>query len=195
MSTALYPDVTAFVIAGGHSRRMGFDKRTIVVEGVTLLELIGRRIREATGQFPWFVGDTLSDTAPAGAHTISDAAPDRGPLGGLVAALEASPTNWALVLAADLPRITDKELRLLLDAPRKGLDVIALAPFGVPEPLAALYARRTLPFWRRRLLGAESGLRDGITRLRFLPVDPGGAGRALFNLNSPGDLDILKRSK
>jgi molybdopterin-guanine dinucleotide biosynthesis protein A len=194
MSSVHYPDVSAFVLAGGHSRRMGFDKRAIVLDGLTLLELIGRRIAEATGQSPWFVGDSLSDTAPAGSRTIGDAAPDCGPLGGLVAALEACPTSWALILAADLPRITERELRLLLDVPREGLDVAAFAPSGVPEPLAALYNRRTAPFWRHRLLEGKLSLRDGITLLQCLPVDPGGAGRALLNLNTPADLDLLRRS-
>lgn len=195
MSVSRYPDVSAFVIAGGHSRRMGFDKRTIVVDGLTLLELIGTRVADATGRSPCFVGDSLSDTAPPGSRTIADAAPDCGPLAGLVAALESCSTNWALVLAADLPRITERELRLLLEAPRDGVDVAALAPAGVAEPLAALYSRGTAPFWRRRLLEGNLCLRDGIARLRCLAVDPGDAGRALLNLNSPADLDTLRRSE
>jgi molybdopterin-guanine dinucleotide biosynthesis protein A len=172
---------------------MGFDKRTLVVDGRTLPELVASRIAGATGQKPWFVGDSLPRTLPAECRTIGDAAPDCGPLGGLVAALESCPTNWALVLAADLPRITEIELKLLLDAPRTGLDVAALAASGVPEPLAALYNRSTASFWRRRLLDRNLSLRDGIAQLRCLALDPGDESGALFNLNSPSDLDVLFR--
>ena len=108
-----YPDVTGFIIAGGKSRRMGFDKRQIRVNGVPLLERMRNLLRDVLGREPVFVGDNLSSTD---INILHDAKVDCGPVGGLVAALENCRTEWALILAVDLPYLSSIELTLLLGA-------------------------------------------------------------------------------
>ncbi|OGC91664.1 MAG: hypothetical protein A2W25_13275 [candidate division Zixibacteria bacterium RBG_16_53_22] len=180
-----YPDVTGFIIAGGKSRRMGFDKRQIRVNGVPLLERMRNLLRDVLGREPVFVGDNLSSTDISILH---DAKVDCGPVGGLVAALENCRTEWALILAVDLPYLSSIELALLLGARNENYDVILFSSDDRVEPLAALYNANNAEFWRGRLEKKELCLRDGFKNQRCLTVKLQDDSRALENINEPWQL-------
>ncbi|PJA27327.1 MAG: hypothetical protein CO189_07410 [candidate division Zixibacteria bacterium CG_4_9_14_3_um_filter_46_8] len=184
-----YPNVTGFIIAGGKSRRMGFDKRQIRIEGAPLLDRLQRLLQDVLGDEPFLVADNLS---PKAGRILHDAMTDSGPLAGLVAALENCPTEWALALAVDLPNLTLNELSLLLNACREGLDALTLASNGQVEPLAALYNVNSAIFWRGRLERRELGLRDGLMHLKCDLIQISNNSRALENINEPWQLSHLQ---
>ena len=112
-------DAVGLVLAGGHSRRLGRDKRWLPhEEGGSWLErttaLLARfcgegRIAIATGEsFDPIAGwPTVADPAPAG----------RGPLVGIDAAFRAHPGCDLCVLACDYPQIDAELLGPIYDAP------------------------------------------------------------------------------
>jgi len=83
-----------------------------------------------------------------GFTVIPDAAPDRGPLSGLEAGLlspEAS--EWNLIVACDMPRVSANLFRTLADeAKRAPLEIDCVVPksteSGKLQPLCAVYRRR-----------------------------------------------------
>lgn len=96
-------DVTASILAGGKSTRMGTDKAFVEFEGRTLLARaldLGRsvsadvRIIGSTQKFASF------------ASVVEDVFRGCGPLAGIHAALLASPTDLNLILAVDTPFIS-----------------------------------------------------------------------------------------
>lgn len=123
---------------------------------------------------------------------------DGGPLAGLEAGLSAVASEWALVLAADMPWLRPELLELLAAAATAAdgsVDVVALesAP-GVAEPLPAVYRRRVLARARRNLdvgrlrmleLLADTSVQL-VERRRWLAADP--SGRSLRSVNRPEDL-------
>src|SRR5207247_10833150 len=90
------------LLAGGRSRRMGREKPLQIVGGVSLIE----RVRAAVSHC---VDETVLVTnrpdlyAFLGLPMIPDTYPERGPLAGLLAALEYVRAPAPLVLAADYP--------------------------------------------------------------------------------------------
>ncbi|MBD3410691.1 MAG: NTP transferase domain-containing protein [Ignavibacteriales bacterium] len=105
MSVA-FPDVSAAILAGGRSTRMGRDKATLPLGDATaakrLIELAAPLASETM-----LVEATPRDEEIEGARRIVDLVPESGPLGGTHAALAACRTDRLVVLSCDL---------LLLDA-------------------------------------------------------------------------------
>ena len=189
--TGRYPDVTGFILAGGQSKRLGRDKRNLVVRGVTLLQRTERLLNKLLGSESYVVGDNLSHLKLAQARVVHDAYPGCGPLGGLVALLEYCSTNRCLVLAVDMPLLQKADLQRLLDEDGDGYDVIALSAEGKPEPLAALYRKSTALFWRERLLQRRLSIRDGIKCLNWKAVMLEENGLSLRNINEPKDIGLI----
>src|ERR671924_2265756 len=104
-----YPmlNLSAVVLAGGESRRMGCDKARILFGGKPLwqnqIELL-RKLRPAE----IFIS-AREDPAwrPADIPFVRDQPPSRGPLSGLAAAMHAIRTGHLLLLAIDMPKMTE----------------------------------------------------------------------------------------
>jgi len=149
------------IFIGGASRRMGFPKaRLRLSTGEALLERTVRVVCEA-GLDPVLVGSHVP-IEPClrlpSIRSLPDAAPDSGPLGGLVSLLDAADGECVVVVACDMPYLDAAHLRRLTEAPR-GAPVIAPRWDGRWEPLAARYdARRVLRTAIERLKMRSLGL-------------------------------------
>jgi len=105
--------ISAVLLAGGESRRMGEDKATLSFHGKPLwqvqLDLL-RRLEpaeiflSARSDPPW---------RPSDVPWVADDPPSRGPLSGLTAALSQMRGTHLLSLAIDMPFMTEKYLRSL----------------------------------------------------------------------------------
>lgn len=191
-------DVTAYVLAGGGSSRMGRDKALVKLGGRTLLERALEPARQVAAQVR-IVGPRAKFQAYA--PCVEDVYPGRGPLGGIHAALLETRTDLNLMLAVDLPRMQAEFLRVLLARARASDAWVVAArtadgPEGKPrfQPLCAVY---------RRAFGAaaEEALRAGrnkvdalFTQVPALVLEPEEIARLGFtanifaNVNAPEDL-------
>ncbi|MBZ5687108.1 MAG: molybdenum cofactor guanylyltransferase [Acidobacteriia bacterium] len=185
-------DVSAFILAGGKSTRMGTDKAFVLLEGRTLLARMLDLARQLTSNVH-IIGDPTK-FAPF-APTIEDIFPGCGPLGGIHAALRSSPTDLNAILAVDVPFVS----RALLDyfisrAKRCTANVILARAAGGFQPLCAIYRR---PFAD----AAEDALRAGHYKIDalFAPTTTqvieeaeleasGFSPRIFRNLNTPEEL-------
>ncbi len=190
------------VLLGGASSRMGRDKAALAVAGVAGATRIALAL-DALCDEVLLVGGT--PPADAKGRAVADPEGPRCALRGLVAALEAARGERVLVVATDLPLVTDAFLRGLATA--AGADADAVVPRPVPkaQPLCAVYHRLPVLARARKQLAAGElalhGLLDTLRvtwiegeRLRVL--DP--AGTALLNVNTPEDLvraEALLRSQ
>src|SRR4029078_5408896 len=123
----------AFILAGGASRRMGTDKSQLLIERQTFAERIAETLLEGADSVKLVGG--LGSNFPR----VADVYPQWGALGGLHAALAACASEWAIVVACDLPSVT-ADLFSFLAALRLDHDaVVPIQQDGRPQPLAALY--------------------------------------------------------
>jgi molybdenum cofactor guanylyltransferase len=183
--------VAGFVLAGGKSSRMGADKALLPHRGRTLVEHVAAVVSEVCLSVT-LVGPP-ERYSHLGFNVIADRHAGSGPVSGIQAALQASPTDWILVTACDLPGLTSDFLReLVAEAALLRYDsvepdaLMPIPPGGCPEPLCALYHKRCLPLF-------ESALERGVlkvtralseARLCLLPVhDP----TPLQNVNTPSE--------
>lgn len=175
---------------------MGVDKAMITVAGVTLLERALARLDPVCDPVLIAAGDIpLTITAR---HSIPDALRGAGPLGGLVAALRASPHRLLAVVAVDLPWIDPMLIRML--AARIGDNDVAVCETsrGI-EPLHAVYSTSLLEAAEGALAGPDRSLRRLIERAHALRLAESEWRAAGFsdnftrNLNSPSDVEEVSR--
>src|SRR2546423_14435993 len=136
-------DVTAFVLAGGKSTRMGRDKAFLEFKGRILL---ARALELAAG-----VADDVRIVGgprkfAAFGRVIEDIYRERGPLGGIHAALKSSSTRLNLMLAVDLPFVQPEFLKYLISVARETKAMVAVPRAGDGlQPLCAVYPQKIAP--------------------------------------------------
>jgi molybdopterin-guanine dinucleotide biosynthesis protein A len=132
--------VTAIVLAGGRSTRMGRDKAALVLGGRTLLQ----RAIDAAGAAAGAVvvvgapGRALPPvTSPVPITLLTDPEEGAGPLAGIVAGMAAVRTPVAVVLACDMPFVEPALLRLLVAAVRERAPSALPVVEGQAQPLCS----------------------------------------------------------
>jgi molybdopterin-guanine dinucleotide biosynthesis protein A len=176
---------------------MGTEKAAITVGGHSLLERAVARVAEVADPVILATGD--SGLEHRGCLHVADAVPQRGPLGGLVAVLRATPHLLCAVVAVDMPDLDPRLLRALA-AMWDGEDAVVPASARGPEPLHAVYARSALAGAAAALAGDDSSLTGMLARLRVrvVPaaevVDEEAAARFATNINRPEDLESWSRA-
>jgi molybdopterin-guanine dinucleotide biosynthesis protein A len=157
-----YPDIAAFIVAGGKSTRMGKDKASITLGGRTLLERALATARGVTAEVR-VVGDPAKFASLA--STVEDVFLDCGPLGGIHAALRASRAELNLILAVDVPFVSSALLQYLVTRARSSDSVVTVPRVNQRrQPLCAVYRRAFADI-------AERALQDGRYKIDAL-FDP-----------------------
>jgi molybdopterin-guanine dinucleotide biosynthesis protein A len=188
--------VTAFILAGGKSSRMGSDKAFLRLGDETLLSRALTLARAVAGEVR-IVGDAKK-FADFG-EVVEDVYRDRGPLGGIHAALSSSATDLNLILAVDLPFVGPELARYLLLRARESGPLVTLASAGGGlQPLCAVYRRRFAKV-------AEQSLEEGKNKVDLLfttvetclieedeLVRAGFSAEMFRNLNTPEELEKAK---
>jgi molybdopterin-guanine dinucleotide biosynthesis protein A len=183
-----------FILAGGQSRRMGTDKSQLRIQNETFWERIAATLSEVT--------NSVTLVNPHQAHprfpSVTDVYPSWGALGGLHAALAACESEWAIVVACDLPFVTAKLFNYLASVRTDHDAVVPLQPDGRPQPLAALY--RIAPCRQRAAELIESGRRRPLDLLElvnthWVPFNElrnlDQAEKFFVNINTPDDYDAV----
>ena len=151
--------VTAFILAGGKSVRMGEDKAFLRLGGCTLLERALELVRGLAGN-AWIVGN--KGKFAAFGPVIEDLYAERGPLGGIHAALTQTATDLNLMVAVDLPFVQADLLNYLITRARETAAVVVVPKAGGGlQPLCAVYRRAFAE-------AAERSLRAGKNRIDSL---------------------------
>jgi molybdopterin-guanine dinucleotide biosynthesis protein A len=169
---------------------MGRNKALLQHNGRTLAERTAEAVLQAAGSVS-LIGDP-EIYGRFGYPVIPDAISGAGPLGGIHAALQATESDWNLVLACDMPAVSPDFLEFLFDeAERARPDIDCLIPESEPgrfEPLCAVYHRRCGPVIGRKLKQGTRKITDAVAELRIhrLPIED---ARLFQNLNTPEDWD------
>lgn len=198
-SSSRQPDLPPFglVLAGGYSRRMGRSKGRLVYSDRDRCQ-VERCFRLLSGvcprvylsvrsdQDPFFDGDRLP--------RIPDRWEDKGPLGGIVSAMQRVPERAWLVLACDKPFVNTPLLETLVAhrAPSRKAVAFPIPDGSGPDPLCAVYEpyllSRAVSFLNRVQLSPRALLEEANTRI----VEPLEEWR-LRDVNTPEAYRAAKR--
>ena len=189
--------VTGVILAGGMSTRLGRDKAVEPLAGQPLIGRVLSMLSGVTDESVVVVNDEHRGAElplPADTIVAVDAYPGSGSLGGIFTGLKAAGSEWALVVACDMPFLNPALLTRMLEL-RDGYDVVAPVLDGRPEPTHALYSKVCLPHMEKRLQDGKlkiTGFFEQV-RVRYIAedevdrLDPGRL--SFFNINTQDDLD------
>jgi molybdenum cofactor guanylyltransferase len=169
--------LTGVLLVGGASSRFGSPKALAQLEGTTLAELAWRTLGEACDE-RLAVGKA-SDRLELPFEVLDDGTDLRAPIAGLVAGLRAAAHDVCVFLPVDCPLVSPNALRSLGGA----------APaHSQAGPLPGAYTHAQLPELERKLEHGDYSLRD--VAATIVELDE----RELANVNSPADLDALRKT-
>ncbi len=194
------PTVEGFILAGGRSRRMGRDKARIEFEGKTLLARAVATV-SAVATKTTVIARTIDAYPESGVPVIADLRPNCGPLAGIETALSAAKSDLVIVLACDMPFVTDELLKFMLERGNPNGAIIPADPDGRPCGVCAVYGREILTkisnlldAGERRVDALFSNTPTGIvpfTDFSHLSGSPD----FLANFNIPDDFTAIRSSR
>jgi molybdopterin-guanine dinucleotide biosynthesis protein A len=150
-------NISAVLLAGGESRRMGRDKATLLFRGRPLWQIQLDLLRTLQPEEIFVSARTDPPWRPSDVQFVSDEPPSCGPLSGLSATLARISTDHLLALAIDMPLMTENYLRSicnLIDPERGVLPMIG----NRAEPLVAIYPKAARIDFITALSGSEFSL-------------------------------------
>jgi molybdopterin-guanine dinucleotide biosynthesis protein A len=184
--------LSAILLAGGRSRRMGADKATVLIEGKPLWQRQLRVLSDLRPVTLWVSARTVPPWCPPEIEVVMDKPPSCGPLSGVAAGLHRLQTSHLLVLAIDLPRMTAEHLGKLWGLARPGTGVIPLHGDHF-EPLCAIYPAEAVVAAEKALKNNDASLQHFAQNLlrksqaQFYDL-PSGERPLYLNMNTPSDL-------
>ncbi len=189
--------VTAFVLAGGRSSRMGSDKALLAWHGETLLTRALRTASTVAGKT--YISGARNRYQAFG-EVVEDIYPDCGPLGGIHAALSASSTDLNLILSVDMPAMISDFLRWLLAQASRAPELIVV-PYaaGGQQPLCAVYRRAVREIAEQALQKGEYKIGRLFSQVptRIITeeeiVSSGFSPHIFRNINTPAEYDNCLR--
>ena len=193
--------VSAIVLAGGQSSRMGQDKALITLKGIPLLQQICEIAQKCASKVyvvtSW--SDRYQNIVPHDCQFVQEfplagETKPQGPLVGFAQGLAQVESEWVLLLACDLPclrvEVLQEWVRELDTVPEEAIAFLPRHSKGW-EPLCGFYRHRCLP------LLTDFINRDGRSFQKWLAENtvqelPLSDTKMLFNCNTPNDLTVIE---
>jgi molybdopterin-guanine dinucleotide biosynthesis protein A len=184
--------VTAAVLAGGRSRRMGADKAMLPWRGASLLAWVVGRMQTMFAQV-LVVGGDPARFPQLSVPRAPDALSGEGAIVGVHAALAAAPDPRVFVIGCDAPYPSEPLVRFLASRAPQAAWTCPRTARGI-EPLFAVYSCACLEPLRGLIHGGERRLRRladlvetvFVEEAELRAYDP--ELRSFINLNTPEDL-------
>lgn len=187
-----YKKISAIILSGGLSSRMGEDKCDLVFDGETLLNVQIDKLKN--------IGiDDIIASGYRGTNSKAKVIADgimKGPLSGIMLGLKNIVNDRAFVISVDVPLVNDVIIKRIIDySYEKGLDMAMVRHNGHHEPLIGVYKKDLID----KITEIISGDRLSVMRLAdmckngFLDVDED--DNYFLNVNNKEDYDKLLKIK
>ena len=175
--------VSGAILTGGASRRMGRTKALVEIDGMPMASLVCQALRDVRCEEIFLVGGDPDELSALDLTVVADRHPGEGPVGGVITALHHASTDAVLVVACDLPFLTDDTMRRLLA--RAGSAHVVVARTDRIQPTIALWPRSALADIERAFASGTRSMHRLLDEFDLceVPVDPA----EVVNVNSPED--------
>ncbi len=187
-------DLTALILCGGRSKRMGRPKAFLPFGGTTMINHILTNVKDMFAE-TFLVSNEPESFEDFDVDVVKDILPYRGPLGGILSGLLVSQHSHAFVIACDMPLITPKMIRELCQRRFEHDVVVASHDEGI-EPLLGVYSKNCIKSLEETLFNGDLALKDFLSGLNSVTYDleeetKEGSLPPYFNVNTPQDYSRL----
>jgi len=138
---AIKPKIFGLILAGGYSKRMGRDKALLEFHGIPQIEYVHDLLHQYCEKVFLSKRPEQKDYKSIPSIDDSNELSNHGPLGGILSAMKAYPQASWLIVACDLPFITEETIQTLISNrdPQKIATAFINTQDGLPEPLCAVW--------------------------------------------------------
>jgi molybdopterin-guanine dinucleotide biosynthesis protein A len=161
----MYDDITAIILSGGKSSRMGTNKSFLKVGDKTIIERL-RDLLQSIFEDVILITNEPDNYKFLGLPIYEDIFRHRGPLAGIHSGLKHSKTNLNFIISCDLPFMTMEMIKYLIEYKTERLITVAKAD-GFIQQLAGIYSSECLsPSERILKEGVNKESRDAAQKQR-----------------------------
>lgn len=150
--------ISAYIIAGGKSSRMGSDKGMLFLNETVFIEHIVKALQDVSIQNITIVSAN-KDYDFLNCNRIEDIYPDKGPVGGIFTALSHSKTEQNIILSVDIPLISANIITWLIANIDKEKLITQVKVGDKVSPLIAVYNNKVVSVFEEHLKREELKLR------------------------------------
>lgn len=191
--------MSAIILTGGKSKRMGYDKTGILLDEGLLIDRIISSLK-LVFQDIIICGKSYEGNYNKDIRYIEDIFIDTGPIGGIFAGLYNSNDDINFITACDIPDINTEIIEYMRKS-AQNYDAVILKINGYYEPLFGFYNKRAIPVFKACI---ENGIYkisevyknmqiNIICEEELKRIAPGFEG--LYNINTKDDLIEYKNRR
>jgi molybdopterin-guanine dinucleotide biosynthesis protein A len=199
--------ISALVVSGGRSARMGRDKKFLEIDGRTFIEIAVDTAGGLADEIIIVVGSEgqMADVKALGiegARIAADIKEGQGPVMGVLTGLHAAHGEWAVVMPTDAPMMKAEVFRHMIDS-REGYDAVVPQDGEHLEPMFAVYRRDAMIeacTFALEIEGERASLHNivrGLGKVNYIPVEDfreyDSELLTFYNVNTKEDLEGVLR--
>jgi molybdopterin-guanine dinucleotide biosynthesis protein A len=192
--------ISGVLLAGGKSRRMGQDKRNLMISGKSLFHHV-LHVLESVFSEIIIVMATISSVVDKMNHrVVTDLIPDKGSAGGLYTGLTFSSNPQVFAVACDMPFLNPAVIQKVCSL-SFSTDVTMVKLSNGLHPMHSVYSKQCLPVLRRMINADQLRIQDLLLqkdlKTKILgqevvqEIDP--QFKSFLNVNTPADLEVAER--
>jgi molybdopterin-guanine dinucleotide biosynthesis protein A len=197
--------LTAIILAGGKSSRIGSDKDKAILKlnGKHLIDIVISKLKHIVGDNIIIVGPP--ERYPSYKQVVPDLFNQRGLLVGLYSGLKASTSRYNLVVGCDMPFLKVELLQYMRDRIGSNDIIIPRYAKNYIEPLCAIYSKDCLSVMERNIEAGILSIRRIFPYLKVKYIEEKEIKRvdselnSFFNINYKEDFiraeELIKRNK
>jgi molybdopterin-guanine dinucleotide biosynthesis protein A len=189
-NSILRPSISAAVLAGGRSSRLGRNKALLPLGGKTVIETVLDEVSRCVDSIT-IITNSPEEFTNLGYPCRADLLPGGGPLSGIHAALTHCGTEYVLVVSCDIPLVSLTLFDELIEAlPGNDIVIFKHSQF---EPLCALYRRTCIPALEDLISHGEYRIIDLFPTLQVKVVRTGSAD-IFKSINTEADYEFVRNA-
>jgi len=184
----------ALILAGGENKRLpmvkGFleiDGKKIIESNVDLLKRIFDRVIISTNKPEHYFY--------LGLPMVGDTMRERGPMTGILSALNMPGMSEIFVTACDMPFISGELIRSIIDRWNKKWDAVIPVFDKLPQPLLGIYSKTIAQNMEKSVKNGTRSLRKFLEGIHVLYISEKDIrkidreGKSFVNINTPEDVE------
>ncbi|KAA3619729.1 MAG: molybdenum cofactor guanylyltransferase [Calditrichaeota bacterium] len=189
-------NISAAILAGGKSTRMGRNKALLKINGKSLIAHVYEALKSLTKEI-CIIGSSAEEYDFLNIPVFPDMIASIGPLAGIYTALSRSNKSHCFVVACDMPFIS-KKLLIKMAENIKPQTITTIRTTKGLEPLCSIYPGEALAITKKLVHKKQfrtSRLFDHLPTIEIPVTEVPFGDHVLFNINTPDDLsDALSQA-
>jgi molybdopterin-guanine dinucleotide biosynthesis protein A len=186
--------MNALILAGGENKRLpmikGFieiDGKRIIESNIDVLERIFDNVIISTNnpEHYFYLGQPM----------VGDTISDRGPMTGILSALNIPEISEVFVTACDMPFISGELIRSIVDQWDTKWDAVIPVFAKKPQPLLGIYSKHITQNMEKSIKSGTRSLRKFLEGIQVLYISEKAIrsidreGKSFININTPKDVE------